>query len=264
MESEKDYVILRKTITTLSTSFILAYLLTITGLIQQLTDGEELSYHTGNDMVGWFLVYLFYVGAVIAVYGNFVSVILDAIRKKWLPNMRWLFVFFHGILGLINGLFFQDTHLAYYGMAAAMLYACIDWWVERRIDRKKSTKVLLIIPLILSLLSWSILEALSPSLPPFTKEDAIEFATSGEGTDIDLFPAKVGTWKGAFGGYQIERKTRAKKLNKEFYLVTFEENWTKGKQKGRYVMSYKVDRSSVSGDGGSGTTPPYYEKVLEQ
>ncbi|MDD1514653.1 hypothetical protein [Priestia megaterium] len=82
MESEKDYVILRKTITTLSTSFILAYLLTITGLIQQLTDGEELSYHTGNDMAGWFLVYLFYVGAVIAVYGNFVSVILDAIRKK--------------------------------------------------------------------------------------------------------------------------------------------------------------------------------------
>jgi len=52
MESEKDYVILRKTITTLSTSFILAYLLTITGLVQQLTDGEELSYHTGNDMAG--------------------------------------------------------------------------------------------------------------------------------------------------------------------------------------------------------------------
>lgn len=48
MESEKDYVILRKTITTLSTSFILAYLLTITGLVQQLTDGEELSYHTGR------------------------------------------------------------------------------------------------------------------------------------------------------------------------------------------------------------------------
>ena len=60
--------------------------------------------------------------------------------------------------------------------------------------------------------------------------------------------------------YVILRKTittRAKKLNKEFYLVTFGENCTKGKQKGRYVMSYKVDRSSVSGYGGSGTTPPY-------
>ncbi|MED4154924.1 hypothetical protein SFC34_07580 [Priestia aryabhattai] len=123
---------------------------------------------------------------------------------------------------------------------------------------------MLIIPLILLLLSWRILEALSPSLPPFTQEGAIEFATSGEGTDIDLFPAKVGTWKGTFGGYQIERKTHAEKLNKEFYLVTFEENWTKGKQKGRYIMSYKVDRSSVSGYDGSGTTPPYYEKVLEQ
>ncbi|WP_226897662.1 hypothetical protein [Priestia megaterium] len=46
--------------------------------------------------------------------------------------------------------------------------------------------------------------------------------------------------------------------------MTFEENWTKGKRKGHYVMSYKVDRSSVSGYGGSGTTPPYYEKVLQQ
>lgn len=264
MESEKDYVILRKTITTLSTSFIVAYLLAITGPVLQLIEGEEISDNTGIGMAGWLLVYLFYVGAIIAVYGNFVSVILDTIRKKWFSKMRWLFVFFHGMLGLVNGIFFQDIHLAYYGMVAAMLYACIDWWVERRIDREKSTKVLLIIPRILLLLSWSILEAISPNLPSFTKEDAIEFATSGEGTDIDLFPDKAGTWKGTFEGYQIERKTRAKKLNKEFYLVTFEEKWTKGKQKGRYVMSYKVDRSSVSGYGGSGTIPPYYEKVLEQ
>jgi hypothetical protein len=149
-------------------------------------------------------------------------------------------------------------------MAAAMLYACIDWWVERRIDRERSTKIVLIIPLILLLLSWSILEAISPSPPPFTKEDAIEFATSGEGTDIDLFPDKAGTWKGTFEGYYIERKTRAEKLNKGLYLVTFEENWTKGKQKGHYVTSYKVDRSSVSGYGENGTTPPYYEKILEQ
>ncbi len=41
MESKKDYVILRKTIITLSTSFILAYLLAITGLVLQLTDEEE-------------------------------------------------------------------------------------------------------------------------------------------------------------------------------------------------------------------------------
>ncbi|MHC5530439.1 hypothetical protein [Priestia megaterium] len=123
---------------------------------------------------------------------------------------------------------------------------------------------MLIIPLILLLLSWSILEAISPSLPPFTKEDAIEFATSGEGTDIDLFPDKAGTWKGTFEGYHVQRSTRAKKLNKELYLVTFEENWTNGKRKGHYVMSYKVNRSSVSGYGGSDTTPPYYEKVLEQ
>ncbi len=184
---------MKKTITTLSTSFILAYFLAIADLVLQLIDGEELPYHTGNDIIGWFLVYLFYVGAVIAVYGNFVSVILDAIRKNWFSKTRWLFVFLHGTLGLVNGIFFQDIYLAYYGMAAAMLYACINWWVERRIDRERSTKIFLIIPLILLLLSWSILEAISPGLPPFTKEDAIEFTTSGEGTDIDLFPDKAGT-----------------------------------------------------------------------
>ncbi|MCM3772301.1 MULTISPECIES: hypothetical protein [Priestia] len=82
MESEKDYVILRKTITTFSTSFIVAYLLAITGPVLQLIEGEELSYNTGNGMVGWLLVYLFYVGAIIAVYGKKANRLSNLINAK--------------------------------------------------------------------------------------------------------------------------------------------------------------------------------------
>lgn len=84
-----------------------------------------------------------------------------------------------------------------------MLYVCIDVWIERRIDREKSIKVLLIIFFIFLFFSWSILEVILFSFLLFMKEDVIEFVISGEGMDIDLFFDKVGMWKGMFEGYYV-------------------------------------------------------------
>ena len=48
---------------------------------------------------------------------------------------------------------------------------------------------------------------MSPPIPPFTKEDAVKFATSGEGTMISDFPKEIGTWTGTIGDYEVKRKT---------------------------------------------------------
>ena len=97
-------------------------------------------------------------------------------------------------------------------------------------------------------------------MPPFTQEDAVETATSGEGTVIDHFPKEIGEWQGMIDGYQVTRETNAKKIGKEVYIVTFKEDWNRGTEKGSSTISYQVDRHGLTATTGDGNLPPYYEE----
>ena len=239
-------------VTTIVPSIILAfwYMVSITK--------EETPYHLGASFIGWLALYSMYIGAIVLIYGNLVSIALECLQKKWFIKHTWLYVLLHGFFGLANGLLFQDMSLALAGMIVALFYAFIDRWVYVRAKFQLSTKMFFLFPVLACGLLVGYFQIISDPLPPFTKEDAVAFAADGEGTVTDDFPKNIGKWDGMIDGYHIERETSAKEIGKEKYIITFTERWSKGQEKGSWFLSYEVDRESLTARASEGEYPPYY------
>ncbi|MBT2701471.1 hypothetical protein J7E79_29915 [Bacillus sp. ISL-40] len=248
-------LIIRKLVTTIVATTIFSVLLSFFGI----KGISEIVYNQGNQFIGWFFIYLMYIGVIILIYGNLVSIVIEYLQSKWFQRHDWLYVLILGVFGLANGIFFQERTLAFYGMLAAILYAIIDKWLYKRNTKSKSVIMFFLIPIASLLISWGYFQFTSPPMPPFTKEDAVNFATTGEGTTIEHFPKDIGKWEGIIDGYQVKRETNAKEIEEEIYIVTFTENWKKGNEKGSWTLSYKIDRGSLTANGEQGNMPPYYE-----
>jgi hypothetical protein len=248
METGIGSFIIRKLVTTFVAATIFSVLLSLFSL----KGSSEIVYNQGNHFIGWFFIYLMYIGVIILFYGNLVSIGIEYLQRKWFQRLDWLYVLILGVFGLANGIIFQERILAFYGMLAAILYALIDKWLYKRNINSKSVKMFFLIPIASFLICWGYFQFTSPPMPPFTKEDAVEFATSGEGTPEEHFPKEIGKWEGTIDGYQVKRETNAKEIGEEIYIVTFTENWRKGTVKSSWVLSYKVERggSSVYGEKG--------------
>ncbi|MFF2458713.1 hypothetical protein [Peribacillus simplex] len=240
-------------VTTTVTSIILAYLYMAAGI------KVETPYNLGGEFLGWLSIYSMYVGAIVLIYGSLVSVGIEYLQKKWFIKHTWLYVLFHGFLGLLNGLFFQETTLALAGMVVALFYALIDRWLYVRDKVQQSPKMFFLFPVLACGLLWGYFQIISEPLPPFSMEEAVEFATAGNGTVTDVFPKNVGKWDEMIHGYHVERETSAKEIGKEKYIITFTERWNKGKEKGSWFFSYEVERGSLTANGGEGAYPPYYK-----
>ncbi|MGG3890619.1 hypothetical protein [Metabacillus fastidiosus] len=214
-------------------------------------------YQLGKGFLSMFFVYSIYVGTIILIYGNIVSAGLEYIHRKWFINHTWLYVLLHGLLGLVNGIIFPEFSLVLMlsGMVAALLYAFIDRWIYSRMKAQKNIKGFFIFPVFLFASLWLCFQIISETLPPFTKEEAIEFAA--DGTPQDVFPKKAGKWEGVINGYNVERETSVKEIGKEKYIVTFTERWAKGTEKGSSRFSYEVDRQSATAYSMEGEEPPY-------
>ena len=254
MKTSIRSLLLRK----LTATFVTTTFLSLLFVVIYFGDGFETDYNQGADFIGWFLFYAMYIGIIILIYGNIVSIAIEYLQRKWFRQHDWLYVLILGFFGLANGVLFQNMIAALFGMAAALLYGMMDKWLCKRNVKEKSIKPFFIIPIASLVLCWSYLEITSPPKPPFTKEDAVEFATSGEGTVIDEFPDTIGKWEGAIGDYHVIRETSAEKMGKEVYLVTFTENWKKRDEKGTWTLSYKVKRQSSPLYSQEGYIP-YYE-----
>lgn len=250
----------RKLITTLFVTALVALAMAFF-LIKDELNAD--AYHLGNGLMAWSLVYFIYVGAIILIYGNIVSIALEYAQKKWFPGNHWLYIVLHGVFGLVNGVFFLNGLLAIFGLAVALLYACIDRWMLFQSVKQRSVKLILLIPIFLYTLSWGALEYISPAEPPFTKEDAVAFATSGDGSVTDVFPAKIGKWQGGIGEYKVTRETAAKKLGNDKYIVTFTETWENDGKTGTWSLAYQVERNSMTALSGTGRYPPYYDDHLQ-
>jgi len=234
-------LIVRKLITT----FVATTILSAPFGFFNVGGSSEIIYNQGNQFIVWFFIFSMYIGVIILIYGNLVSIGIEYLQRKWFPRQDWLYVLILGVFGLANGLFFQERSLAFYGMLAAILYAIIDKWLYKRNTKNKSVKLFFLIPLASLLITWGYYQFTSPPMPPFTIDDAVKFATSGEGT-ID--------------GYEVKRETSAIEIGDEVYTVTFTENWRKGTVKGSRTFSYKVERGSSTATGDNGNMPPYYGK----
>ncbi|WP_144550688.1 hypothetical protein [Bacillus sp. X1(2014)] len=230
-----------------------------TGLLLffSIQDSPEGVYNQGNQFIGWFLFFLIYIGVIVLIYGNLVSIGVAYIQRKWFRPQDWLYVFIVGAFGSVIGVVLEEKTFTYYGMLAAFLYAVIDKWLYKWASKNKRVKMLFLVPLAFLFMAWGYLQLISP---PFTKESAVEYATSdSEGTTIEKFPKKIGKWEGTIDGYQVKRETSVQEKEDEVYMVTFTENWSKGKVKGYWSLSYQVEPGSSSPSGEKGTMPPYYE-----
>ncbi|MGG3801463.1 hypothetical protein [Metabacillus fastidiosus] len=214
-------------------------------------------YQLGEGFVHMFLAYGIYVGTIVLIYGNIISAGLEYIHKKWFINHTWFYILLHGLFGLVNGVIFPEASLLLMlsGMAAALLYAFIDRWIDSKMEAHKKIRGFFIFPVLLFCSLWLCFQIISETLPPFTKEEAIEFAA--DGTPQDVFPKKEGKWEGVINGYNVERETSVKEIGKEKYIVTFTERWAKGTEKGSSLFSYEVDRQSATAYSMEGEEPPY-------
>ncbi|OIU71752.1 hypothetical protein [Rossellomorea aquimaris] len=247
-------MILRKFLATLVSALICSLILAIF----QTLDGNDPLYNYGNQLMSWSAIYFIYIGAIILIYGNIVSSAAEYVQKKLFADKDWLYILILGMFGVANGLVFNEILMAVSGMAAAVIYGVIEIWIARRMRSERSIKMFVIVPAAVYLFAWGIGQALSPPVPPFTKEDAVEFAVSGEGTSIDYFPEEIGVWEGNINGYKVKRETLVKETGRETYVIIFKEKWDSGIEKGQYSLSYKVKRGSSTINGQTGDTPPYY------
>jgi hypothetical protein len=254
MESGIGSYIGRKLMTTFVSTFIFSFLLAFLSF----HDSSGATSNQGNAFIGWFLIFFMYIGAIILIYGNLVSVGVEYLQRKWFKNQDWLYVFILGVFGLSNGLFFQDVTFALFGMFAAILYAIIDKRLYKRKVENKGSKMFFLLPIASLILAWGYFQFMSPPMPPFTMEDAVEMATSGAGTALEDFPKEKGKLEIVIDGYQVTRETEIEEIKKEYYLVSFKEEWKKGTETGYWTLSYKVDRNSLTANRKTGQMPPYY------
>lgn len=253
MKMNPRNILLRKFTATFVTTSVLSMLF----VLIYLSNGSETVYHQGNQFAGWFIVYAMYIGSIILIYGNIVSIVVEHLQRKWFRKHDFLYVSILCFFGLANGLFFQDTMASLYGMLAAFIYAILDKWLYKRSLVKKGVKPFFIITIAPLVICWSYLELISPPMPPFTEEAAVNYATSGEGSVTDEFPDHIGQWEGTIGHYQVVRETSAEEIGKESYIVTFNEYWKKGSESGTWTLSYKVDRQSLTLYSSQGNIPSY-------
>lgn len=253
MENSFKSLLLRK----LTVTFVTTTILSVFFVIVYFSNDLGVSYNQGNDFIGWFVVYAMFIGLIILIYGNIVSITIEYLQRKWFQQYGWLYVLILGLFGLANGVLFHNAMAALFGMIAAIIYGILDKWLYKRTLMGKSIKPFFVIPLASLVLCWGCLELISPPRPPFTKEDAVDNATSSKGTIIDKFPEDIGKREGTIGEYQVIRETSAEEVGKEIYIVTFTEIWKKGNEKGTWTLSYKVDRQSSTLYSKKGDIPFY-------
>lgn len=252
MENKFASIVIRKLITTFVTVTLSSFVLASFFLVESTS-----KYNLGNHLMQGSFFYGIYIGTIVLVYGNTVSVALEYVQNKWFKYHNWVYILFHGLFGLANGLFFQTVEFALSGMVVALFYGITDRWLFTRILRHKSLKTFLIVPVLLYVFSWGLLQITSPSMPHFTKEDAVKFATSGEGTVIDFFPKEIGEKVERINGYKVIRETKVEEAEQEVYIVTFIERWSNEDASGKWYTSYKIKRGQLSAYDQGGSDPPY-------
>lgn len=256
MRGRFEKIFVRKLLTSIISTAILSLALAII-----YVNDPEPAYNRGNDLMGWSMVYMMYIGAVILTFGNAVSLSLEYVQSKWKKQHHWLYILLHGLFGSANVLFFGELGFGYVyaGIIAALVYAVIDRGIYHQFSKQKGVTLYILTLVLVYLLAWGYFQFTSPPMPPFTAEDAIAFATEGEGTIENKFPDKVGKWQGTIAGYKVVRDTSVKKKANEKYIVTLTETWTKETESGSWFRSYEVDRDSITARGEGGKMPPFYE-----
>lgn len=257
MRERPGEFIVRKLKATLLSTFIFALAL---GFWTSLTD-EGIIYNPGTHFIDMVIMYAYYTGIIVAIYGNVIAVIIEIAQRKWFERANWLYVLVLGVFGSAIGFYYQYNYLVYIGIFAAVLYAVIDKWLLKRWQEDKDTKRFFVIPTVVFLVLWGYFQFFMSPLPPLTQEKVMATATnSGSDPIAAQFPKKASTWKGIIDGYQVERTTIIEQEQETVFIVTFTEIWQKRLEKGSWTSTYEVARNSRTLRDKEGALPPYYNK----
>lgn len=241
----------------LKAAFLATFIVAMAWICWNINTDEEIIYHLGTHFYSMTLTYFFYIGFFVLIYGIFASFIVESFQREWFERADWLYVLILGVCGSAIGLVFPFKSFIIAGILIAVLYGTFDKWLQKRWLQDKGSKALFIAPFLAFVLLGGFFQFTSPSLPSVTAEDAVEFTTTDKGTKIDDFPKKVGTWEGKVDGYEVERTTAVEQLEENFYLVTFTESWQNSMENGTWMISYQVDRESMTLYDEEGDMPPY-------
>lgn len=255
---ELGILLIRKSLAVFVTTLLVSTFMSISYLLGT----PKTIYEQGSSFIAWSLIFSFYIGLIIIIYGTTISTLTEYLQNKWFPKHDWLYIFILTICGSANGIWFKESVLAFTGMAVAFIFAIIDKYLKRRITNEKNVNSFFFTPLALVIVVWGYFQFFTDPLLPFTEEMAVEMATSGEGTTIEKFPKEIGIWEGTIDGFFIKRETSAKKVNvkKELYEITFTESWRyiskeHSSKEYSWSMTYHVDRNSSSLRKESGPVP---------
>lgn len=224
----------------------------------------EPDYTPGFDtFMQWTSFISLYVFPIVLIYGSFVSISLDFALKRWVRGRllaHLLSVAGHVVFGFLFGLLFRSIGFMLLCGASALLF----WLTNRLLDygfggrRKKAAIVVtLFVPLLVIVMMGLFWRTDIPPLAPFTEEAAVQFATSGEGTEIDLFPKAAGASTTEINGYTVTRETSVKSTAKERYDVSFREKWSNNSEEGNRWYIYSVGRDGMALKESGGAPPPY-------
>lgn len=241
----------------LKVTILATFIFSMAWSIWDIQTAEETLYYLGTEFYAMTLTYFFYIGFFVLTYGNVVSLVIETSQRKWFEHAHWLYVLLLGMAGSAIGLLFPFKAFILAGMLVAMLYSVIDKWLLARWKRGKGSQAYFISSIVAFPLLLGCFAFASPSLPSFTAEEAVEFATQDDGTVTDAFPNEAGTWSGEIDGYQVERTTAVEQMKEGRYLVMFTEEWQRGTEKGDWMLSYEVELGIVTQHDEVGVMPPY-------
>lgn len=247
------HTVARKLKTTFVSALTVATVFSIFASIDQVVD----TYVPAQDFIFMVTFFFLWVGFIILVYGNLISLLIGWLQRKFFPTQDWLYVALLGMFGSAFGCLFQSIYLIALGLFGAVLYGILDkWFLKRQVANKRSYGMVLA-PLALFFFGWGFIFLIATPLPPFTAAEAVEYATSGNGTTLDDFPNEAGIWEGEIAGFQVTRETAVTEMAEGLYLVSFIEHWKNEHTDGVAEMSYMVERGSSTFYSDNGETPPY-------
>ncbi|MFC0187195.1 hypothetical protein ACFFJY_02800 [Fictibacillus aquaticus] len=207
--------------------------------------------HPGYSFLAFTFMIIMYAGAIIFVYGNLASLVVEVLLIFWEKKNKLrvaVYILLHGVFGALPALYVKNAGFILLGVPVAILYAVIDLWVKDRFDKGKRIVLLpaivfgsfALITLTLGLFG----NAINNAIDPFTAEDAIEYVIYEPDNTLGSFPKEDKVVTENVSGYVITRETSIKKTGDYSYIITLKENWTKGELSGSWTAKYDVERGS--------------------
>jgi hypothetical protein len=99
-------------------------------------EGEKL----GIENIVSLIIFFFFAGMIILVYGSYVSYCLEVLLKKWgkYTNLSLLmYVLLHGLFGSFIGIVFKAVDLAIIGFFTAIFYGIVDVWTGFKYQKEQ-------------------------------------------------------------------------------------------------------------------------------